>query len=351
MKLVPRVVFGAGIFDSLPNLINELYGSHKGYVLYLVDSIHKSTGLLNRVNHSDGDLLIEVDVSKSEPETQYIDSIRDRILMNKNNELPKLIVGIGGGSTMDIAKAISVILVNTGSSADYQGWDLVKQEAVPKIGIPTISGTGSEATRTAVLTSPQKKMGINSDQSIFNVILLDPDLIKTVDKEQEFFTGMDCYIHCVESLSGSFINDFGRAFAITAKEKSANFFLKDKNYADLMVASYLGGNSIAFSEVGICHAMSYGLSLVLKFRHGIANCLIFNQLHDYYGKDVELFWEMMKKNNISLPVGITKNISNEMMDKMVEMTLRMEKPLTNALGENWRDILTRDKIVDLYNKI
>jgi len=350
-KLVPKIVYGPGVFENLKELLDELFQLYNGYVVYIIDSVHQKTGLKERLKQRDIDVVINADVSLYEPKTSYVDEIRDKILLEKKGELPIVVVGIGGGSVMDISKAVSVILTNKGSSADYQGWDLVKERTIPKVGVPTLSGTGAEATRTAILTSAEKKFGINSEQSMFNAVLLDPDLLKTVEPEQEFYTAMDCFIHCVESLEGSFINELGRIFASSAKKSVIDFFLKEKNYGKLMIASYLGGCSIANSEVGVCHALSYGLSLVFGYRHGIANCIVFNQLEEFYGSDVKIFREMMNKSNIELPLNIMKDATPEMMEKMVQMTLKMERPLTSALGENWQDILTRDKIIELYKKM
>ena len=351
MKMVPKIVFGSGEFNKLNDIIDKTFNINDGYIVFLIDSVHQKTGLKERLKPSSQDLVIDVDISSHEPTTEQVDGIKNKILLEKKNQVPFLIVGIGGGSVIDIAKAVSIILTNKGSSADYQGWDLPKEKAILKMGIPTISGTGSEASRTTVLTSPTKKQGINSDQSMLDAILMDPDLIKTVDTQQEFYTGMDCFIHCVESLRGSFINELGRSFAISAKESTEDFFIKEKNYERLMIASFLGGCSIANSEVGICHAMSYGISLVLGYRHGLANCIVFNQLSEFYDKDVDLFREMIKKHNIVLPKNIIAKVTPEMMEKMVGMTLLMEKPLTNSLGENWREILTREKIIELYKKM
>jgi len=350
-KLVSKVIYGVGVFNELENILKELFPVDKGYVIYIIDSVHQKTGLRIKIPKREKDLIIDADVSEHEPRTDQVDRIRDKIIAEKNGELPIVIVGIGGGSVMDITKAVSIILTNKGSAADYQGWNLVKEKALPKIGIPTLSGTGSEATRTAVLTSLEKKLGINSEQSMFEVIIMDPELLKTADKDQEFYTAMDCFIHCVESLSGSFIDELGRGFASTAKKMVTDFFLKEKKYGELMVASYLGGCSIANSEVGVCHALSYGISLVLGYRHGIANSIVFNQLEEFYGPDVKIFKEIIKKNGIKIPKDVTKNVTPEMLDKMIEMTYKMERPLTSALGENWRNILTREKIISLYKKM
>ena len=85
---------------------------------------------------------------------------------------------MGGGIAIDVAKAISNLLTNSGSAADYQGWDLVKHPGVFKIGIPTLSGTGAEATRTCVLTNKENglKLGMNSDFTVYDQVILDPNL-------------------------------------------------------------------------------------------------------------------------------------------------------------------------------
>jgi 3-deoxy-alpha-D-manno-octulosonate 8-oxidase len=264
---------------------------------------------------------------------------------------PGAVVGIGGGATMDVTKAVAVLLTNGGNAQDYQGWDLVQAPAAYKIGIPTLSGTGSEVSRTAVLNSPHKKQGINSDHSLFNQIILDPELPETVPVQQRFFTGMDCYIHCVESLCGTFLNEFSKAFAAQALYLCNNVFLDNGTDADLMVASYMGGCSIVYSEVGVCHALSYGISHAFKIHHGLANCLVFNCLDEYYPYHVQQFRTMLKHNHVALPTGLFNSIDNELMETMIDITLLMEKPLHNALGARWKTRFTRDVIRSLYNKI
>src|SRR5690606_23016798 len=178
------------------------------------------------------------------------------------NDLPSGIIGIGGGSVLDLAKAVSIMLTNPGSATDYQGWDLVENKAVYHVGIPTISGTGAEVSRTCVLSGPERKLGINSDFTPFDQVVLDPELTVGVPKNQWFYTGMDCYIHCVESLSGTFLNAFSQSYGEKAFDLCKEIFLSDMlidedSRAKLMMASWHGGMSIAYSQVGVAHALSY----------------------------------------------------------------------------------------------
>ena len=350
-KFIPSVVFGEGGFDRLNEFIDKSYPDKSQYTVYVIDSVHRKTGLYDRLDPAGHDLVMEFDASDREPKTTDIDAVRDRIVEQKGAELPRVVVGIGGGGTMDVAKAVSIMLTNPGSSADYQGWDLPKNKAVPKIAVPTLSGTGAEATRTAVLTGPIKKLGINSDYSFYDAAVLDPKLIETAPVEQEFYTGMDNFIHCVEASHGSAMNDMGRPFAVQAKAAVENFFLNEKNYSELMVSSFFGGCSIANSSVGICHALSYGIAFILGYRHGIANSIVFNQLEEYYGEDVVKFKKMLERNKIDLPTGVTKNVAPDQFETMIKLAYMLERDLVSALGPKFKEILTPDKIMDLYSKM
>lgn len=320
-------------------------------MVFLVDDVFLESPLKDRVPVKGHDTLMWVNVDH-EPKTEYVDRLTQNV-KKITDELPAGIIGIGGGSTLDIAKAVSLMLTNPGSSADYQGWDLIKNPAVYHVGIPTLSGTGAEVSRTTVLSGPEKKLGINSDYTVFDQILLDPELIETAPPDQRFFTGMDCYIHCVESLSGTYLNAFSQAYGERAIELCREVFLGSGPDRDdkLMMASYCGGMSIAYSQVGICHALSYGLSFVLGIHHGIGNCIVFDTLEDYYTEGVSEFRQMMEKHKIQLPRNIVAGIKNDQLEKMADVALILEPLWENALGTDWKRTMTRDRIKELYLKM
>jgi 3-deoxy-alpha-D-manno-octulosonate 8-oxidase len=243
------------------------------------------------------------------------------------------------------------MLTNEGSAADYQGWDLIKKPAVYHAGIPTLSGTGAEVSRTTVLTGPVKKLGINSDHTVFDQIVLDPELIADAPVDQRFYTGMDCYIHCVESLQGTYLNSFSKAYGEKAMSLCREVFLNDHDEGSddkLMMASYCGGMSIAYSQVGICHALSYGLAFVLGVHHGIGNCIVFDCLDEYYKESVVEFRKMMDKHSISLPKNLVSGLKGADLNTMVDVALGLDPLWENALGPDWKKIMTREKIKELY---
>jgi 3-deoxy-alpha-D-manno-octulosonate 8-oxidase len=127
-------------------------------------------------------------------------------------------------------------------------------------------------------------------------------------------------------------------------------FTGEMEFDKLMTASIFGGSAVANSNVGICHPLSYGLSLVLGLHHGYSICIAFNQLEEYY-PEVLKFRTYLKKNEVELPQNITKDVSQGQMQRMVEATLKNEIPLANAFGENWREVFSPSKVEELFLKM
>lgn len=351
-KMIGYVVYGRGCFNQLDEILAP---NRKGDapMIFLVDHFFNGKELPNRIPLRGKDRIIFADVTY-EPKTTYVDSLAQQL----KDEFGTVsgIIGIGGGSTMDLAKAVSLMMNNPGSSADYQGWDLVKKPGVYKAGIPTLSGTGAEVSRTTVLTGPTKKLGMNSDFTPFDQVVLDPELIANAPVNQRFYTGMDCYIHCIESLEGTFLNEFSKSYGEKALALCQEVFLHKKEWDatsddKLMMASYAGGMSIAYSQVGVAHAVSYGLSYLLGTKHGIGNCIVMNHLDEYYPAGVKEFRQMVEQNNIEIPTGICSGLSDEQFDTMINVSLGMKPLWENALGKDWEQIMTREKLRALYEKL
>jgi 3-deoxy-alpha-D-manno-octulosonate 8-oxidase len=351
-KMVSYVVYGRGSFNQLDDILVPQRKTDAP-MIFLVDHFFEGRSLINRIPLRGLDKVIFADVTY-EPKTTYVDALAQQL--KEEFGTVSGIIGIGGGSTMDLAKAVSLMITNPGSSADYQGWDLVKLPGVYKAGIPTLSGTGAEVSRTTVLTGPTRKLGMNSDFTPFDQIVLDPELTKDAPVNQRFYTGMDCYIHCIESLEGTFLNEFSKSYGEKALQLCQEVFAKKdhwNNVSDdqLMMASYAGGMSIAYSQVGVAHAVSYGLSYLLGTKHGIGNCIVMNHLEEYYPAGVKEFKYMVEKNDIEIPTGICKGLTDEQFDTMINVSLGMKPLWENALGKDWETIMTREKLRALYEKL
>jgi 3-deoxy-alpha-D-manno-octulosonate 8-oxidase len=351
-KMVDYVVYGRGSFNQLDEILQPRRQDDLP-MIFLVDHFFEGKPLVDRIPLHGNDKIFFADVTY-EPKTTYVDSIADSL--KEEFGAVSGVIGIGGGSTLDLAKAVSLMMNNPGSSADYQGWDLVKKPGVYKAGIPTLSGTGAEVSRTTVLTGPTRKLGMNSDFTPFDQIVLDPELAANAPANQRFYTGMDCYIHCIESLQGTFLNEFSKSYGEKALELCRYVFLEKDQWDDecddkLMMASYAGGMSIAYSQVGVAHAVSYGLSYLLGVKHGIGNCIVMQHLDEYYPEGVAEFNRMVQKNNIDIPTGICSGLTEDQFDTMINVSLGMKPLWENALGKDWENIMTREKLRELFGKL
>jgi len=347
-KTVSRVIYGRRSFTQLEGILEGRRGKSDGFMVFLVDDVFKAHPLRERIPCHEEDRILWVNVNR-EPHTDYVDDLTLQVRRFRDRP-PQGVIGIGGGSTLDLAKAVALMLTHPGSAADYQGWDLIRHPGIYHVGVPTLSGTGAAVSRTTVLIGPKRKLGINSDHTVFDQIVLDPDLTAGVPVDQWFYTGMDCYIHCVESLSGTYINAFSKAYGEKAMALCRDVYLSGGADADekLMMASYFGGMSIVYSQVGVCHALSYGLSFVLGIHHGIGNCMVFNQLEEFYPEGVAEFRRMMERHHIALPQHRVSSMDPESIDRMADVALTLDPLWENALGKDWRNRMPRSRIQELY---
>jgi 3-deoxy-alpha-D-manno-octulosonate 8-oxidase len=354
-KNIDKVCYGNGAFDQLDDILAPKRVEHDKFMVFIVDNYFKGKELEKRIPLHDEDMIFFEDVDPHEPTTEQIDRLRDSILAEKG--MPSGVIGIGGGSIMDIAKALSLMVNNEGSSSLYQGLNLVKNPGIYHLGVPTTAGTGAECSMTAVLTGPVKKLGLKCDWTVFNQVILDPELIATVPRNQWFYTGMDCFIHCVESESGIFYNDFSRAYGDQALKLCRDVFVGERsgqtpeNNEKLMIASLFGGLSLTYSEVGACHAFSYGLSYVFGMRHGFANCIAFNHLEEFYGEAVQEFKDMVAFHKIELPQNLSAGWSGEEISKMADVAYNLSHMWTHAMGYDWEKKLTKEYLIEVYRRM
>ena len=354
---VPNYVYGADSLADLGQLLTYRRAACSGHVVFFIDHFFEENGLPPRLHAIEEDDLTIFVNTKNEPTTTLVNELCTQVLQ-QTSQLPIAIVGVGGGATMDVAKAVSNLLTNGGKAQDYQGWDLVRVPGVFKIGIPTLSGTGAESTRTCVMTDPANglKLGMNSDFTVFDQIILDPELTATVPRNQYLYTGMDAYLHCMESLNGSYRNAIGDAYSAQTIRLCQEVFLSngmmgEENRAKMMVASYLGGCAIATGYVGVVHPFSAGLSVVLGIHHCVGNCIVMRAMEEFYPEGYKEFWQMVDCQGVQIPEGVCRNLAVDQYDRLFTSTVVHEKPLVNALGEDCKRILTREKIEEIFRRM
>ena len=358
---IKHIEFGNNSIDKLELTllkildINEL--TSENFILIFMDIFFKSNeDLIIKLKSINCQVEIYFVDSSKEPSTNGIDDYK-RIINQSFDINPSAIIGIGGGVVLDTSKAVSNILNNPGKSSEYQGWDLLQNSGIPKIGIPTVSGTGAESSRTCVLTNKETglKLGMNSDFTIFDALILDPHLTSTVPKEVFFFTLFDAFFHSFEPLSGRNRNLFGDAYASIGLNLSTEILLShdllsEKNRSNAMLASYFGGLSVANGMTTLVHPISAALGVVFSIPHTYANCLALSGLEEFFPEEYKFLFNALERHNIKL-TSVTHEIDNNILDNLYNSTIVHEKPLSNYFGESFKEIFNKSKGFEVFKSI
>ncbi len=195
-----------------------------------------------------------------------------------------LLVGLGGGSSMDVAKGTNFVLTNGGTMADYWGKGKAARPMLPSIMIPTTAGTGSEAQSYALISDPatHRKMACGDEKARARVAILDPELTATVPREVATAVGLDAVSHAVESAGSTARNETSRRFSRAAwlrLERAFEQSLADPTdiaaRADMLIGAHLAGAAIENSMLGAAHACANPLTARFDVVHGqaVAVCL------------------------------------------------------------------------------
>jgi alcohol dehydrogenase class IV len=274
-----KIVFGRGSFAGLTEHLAELKVSRP---LIVLDRNLAETGFREKI----AALLDKADVryalyDKTEPEPalELADEGTTLALKKKCDG----VVGIGGGSAMDLAKAIAVLAANKGKAQDYLGLNKVPGPGLPKIMIPTTAGTGSEVTFTAVFIRRKlkKKEGINSPYLYPELALLDPDLTISLPPHPTAATGIDALCHAIESYTSVNASPMSELISLeaiglisdnlrTAVHDGGNIEAREA----MLLGSLYAGLGLANAGVTAVHSLSYPLGGKYGVSHGLANTIM-----------------------------------------------------------------------------
>lgn len=193
------------------------------------------------------------------------------------------VIGLGGGSAMDVAKLVAALLDGAQDIGDVIGQNLLAGRAIPLACIPTTAGTGSEVTPIAILedTEAQLKKGVVSDHLVPDFAYLDPGLTVTMPRAVTASTGLDALTHCIEAYANKFAHPVVDAWALEGiRLIAANIERACADGADLAArgamlrASHLGGMCLGPVNTAAVHALAYPLGGEFHIPHGVANSLL-----------------------------------------------------------------------------
>lgn len=278
-RTTKRIIFG---FQAVEKTGVEAQLLKPKKVLVITDQGVIQAGLLEIVRKSllDSNIpFVIFDGVEPDPRIEVV----EKSVEKAKKEGIDLIIGFGGGSSLDIAKVTSILLTNPGNINGFFGIDLVPNPGIPIILIPTTAGTGSEVTPIAILSDTREKLkkGIVSPFLFPEAAIIDPGLTIGLPPSVTAFTGMDALTHAIESYYSINATDLSDLFAFRAMELiSKNIriaYANGENLAarsNMMEGSLLAGIAFANAGVGAVHAFAYPLGGEFHLAHGLANTLM-----------------------------------------------------------------------------
>ncbi|MBC7319873.1 iron-containing alcohol dehydrogenase [bacterium] len=275
------IIFGCGCIKEIGKKIKELGGSK---VIIVTDKGIVSSGLVEDVKTVLSNECIGFTIF-DEVEPNPLDTTVERGADIAIREGCDAVIGIGGGSSMDSAKAIAMRVTNReGTILDYVGINKVKNIPLPIIAVPTTSGTASELTIFSVLTDSRDmtKISIGSDLLTPKVAICDPVLTSSMPPSVTAMTGMDALTHAIESYVTTVATPVTKALALESIKLIANNLRKAvargediQARENMLLASLLAGMSFRHTRLGIAHALAMPLgSWDIRLPHGLANALV-----------------------------------------------------------------------------
>ena len=285
-KVPQNIEFGIGSLKKLPEILNE---NGSGHVYLVSDRGLESIGVVKKVQDIVEAAGLACTVFLDVVPNPTVEVVDASAKLYKESGATS-IIALGGGSSMDVAKATGVLAVYGGRIGDYEGLYKVPGPIVPIIAIPTTAGTGSEVTASAVITDEEKnfKMSVISYEILPKYAVLDPELIMTAPASIAASCGIDALIHAIEAYVSNFASPFSDAMAEKAMELiGANLrrFVANRKDEDaacaMMVGSTFAGMAFAWAKLGNVHAMSHPVSAYFHVAHGVANAVILPAVIEY----------------------------------------------------------------------
>lgn len=299
-RTADTLITGAGSIAQIGEQAKKLNATK---VMIVTDKIIRQTGLLSKVTEPLAAVGLEVDIIDDVVPEPPFENLEQMVIQLEGKGYD-LLVGVGGGSALDITKVLSVMLTNKGDVRDMVGIEKVENPGVSTILVPTTAGTGSEVTYNAIFTDTRDKVkkGIVSPYLLPKVAIVDAELTLTVPPAVTAATGMDALVHAVESYTAIRADELTDGIALQAIKlisrslRKAVYNGKDlKAREDMAMGSLLAGISLGNAGVGAVHALAYPLGGKFKVPHGVANSLLLPFVMKYNAvADLEKFAEVAK---------------------------------------------------------
>ncbi len=359
--LPTEIIFGVGSINCLGSHLREL-GLQRPLVV--TDQGVRGAGLVEKVVEPLHSFIAHAsifDQVESDPSTAIATAVRDRLSADNHD----CVIGLGGGSTIDVAKAAAALVTNPGEPLDYVGRDKLVVDPLPIVAIPTTAGTGSEVTMWSVLTDPvsHRKVSIGSLRLMPRLALLDPDLTTGLPPGLTATTGMDALTHAVESYASVWCHPIAEGMALQAVGMIGGNLRTAVHEGQtiearhaMLLASLIAELAANTTRLGIAHALAIPLGSLHGIPHGLANAILLPHVVDFnrraaddrYAKvsaaldarDVDPGEAIRRLNS---DIGISSRLSDWGVTKtsfpsLIEMALQSDNMLANPREAGSREL-------------
>lgn len=281
-----KIILGKNIVKNVGDEVKALGGSR---AIIVTDPGLVSTGFTKIVEDSLHEKKIEsflYDKVEPEPPARVVDECA-KIIREEGYDI---VIGLGGGSSLDVAKGVALMATNPGPVLDYVGLEVVPKPGIPKILIPTTAGTGSEVTKSLVLTDEEAntKKVVASSFALAEVAILDPTLTFSMPRVITANTGMDALVHAIEAYVSVKTTPFAEILAMDAISLIAyNLPLAYSKSTDeiarynMMFAATIAGQAFGGSGLGAVHGLAYVLGNEYHIPHGRSNAIMLPHVMDF----------------------------------------------------------------------
>ncbi|GAB2542560.1 iron-containing alcohol dehydrogenase [Gracilibacillus alcaliphilus] len=336
-EIPTKIEFGAGYVNQLKRYVEEVKGNK---ALVIGDPGVVEAGIVEKVEKPLIEGKVPYEIFSDIGAEATIESVDHAYKIAKEKNC-NVIIGVGGGSSLDTAKSVGMLLGNGGDIRDYVGLDKVQSPGFPVIAIPTTAGTGSEITRFSVLSDKQAKAKL-SVGSMFNcptIALCDPELTITLPPHITASTGMDALTHALESYVNKVTQPISEALSLQAMKLVARSLrlavVQGENMEarkDMLLASTMAAMAFNTTRLGLAHSLAIPLGARFNIPHGVVNAILlpevmrfnligntkkFAQIASVFGENIVHLSEkeaakraVIAIEQLKMDIGITQNLSD-----------------------------------------
>lgn len=279
-----KLVFGNGGFGKLAGEI-KLMSCQKVLVVTIEPLLGSLQDFISELQNNGAEVLVDTAIVNEPTFTDFNDLMAKAVPFD-----PCMVVGIGGGSVLDVAKLVAAQLGNDQQLSEIVGIGLLKGRKKKLVCIPATSGTGSEVSPNAILVDPadNQKKGIISPYLVPDMVIVDPLLTISVPPMITAATGLDALIHCLEAYTNKFAQPFIDMFAYEGMRRIAAYLVravKDGNdeeaRSEVAMGSLMGGFCLGPVNTAAVHALSYPLGSTFHLAHGLSNALLLPYIMEF----------------------------------------------------------------------